>query len=553
MSQSSDRPYFQPSLRDKFTRGDAFGDDRVHVALEGLSLGEHWTTQGLLDQARFLVDYSSDPKRHAAWLMALSACTANDETTGNDLSLAIDRGLALDEAARIAVFSNSGAAAIALAARGVDWSTQKILPIVARFANDPAIADQPNQALIEHAMRPAHAAGRYQTIVEPVLAIEVALRWHRAFFERTPGFLEGIVQAGVALDTRINTHALGLESGSAALLSLCIANRALDFITPRVDGSLDQDTLDEALLACAMTCGLATGEGTKEFEVLVGKLEKLGANRDRSFQFSPIALEALDVLPGMDMPEGSPPAGSASARQWFTHTALLNQDIGEQDITWMLGPRPFRGAPGWGRWALLAYEAQMEDKPAPPVAHELLVGLLDCDPMPADAFRQLLRIASINVSDSRHATGPVLLDACLASRHFDAMKGQVPVSGFMDMIKDVFEIPKDWPKRDIPALAVSRGFAINIWRHPRLMRLAQVLPEEDLARFKQTLPLFLSALEVCFPATEDSQDPSKLSFTDLKRHRAMPSNQEAAQLAFSDLMASLRHAISPSSRARRSL
>lgn len=546
MSTFINRPYFPPSLAQSFRPGARSDDDAPAARdIEGLALGEHWTTEGILSQARFLADYSADPKRHAAWLLALSACTANDQTTHEDMARAIDRGLTIEDASRIAVLTNSGAGAVALASLGVDWSTQRILPQVPRFANDAGVLDQPSQALIEHYMDPNRAKARYQTSATPVLAVEVALRHRSATMVRANGFLHGVLQSGLGLDTPIKTHALGLQSGHAKWLSTCIANRAINLVLPFVDDRLHQDTIDEALLACAMSYEfISQADDVKKMWKLADRLLELGADRDRLFSFSPAAMEALGENPEVSV---------SSARQWFIHGALLQGETA--DVEKARGPLPLPPAPGtsWGQWGLQAvHEVWTSGQTGDPHNQALLVDLLDHDPVPQEQFNQALSTGLSDMAHTNHAITPMSLDACLASKKFDLLGGSMSPADFSSMIKQLVDANDTWPVAAQPEKAVTREMAIRLWRHPRLTRLTALLTQDDRARFQSNIAPFLSALESCFPASEDAKG-SSLRVDDIKRHRQAPANQAAAQLAFSDFLVAFESDLSPKPRARRTL
>ena len=259
------RPYFTPKIDTP--------QDPVLRDVGAVARGELWTRQGLIRQAGYLGEYTKDPKRQAAWLIGLAGCVANDDSTPVLMGQAIEQGLPLEDAAHMAVFSDSRAAAIALARMGVDWSTQLIMPYQDKLAGPSAQMDQPVEVFMEHAIDPSRAR-RYETIIRPMAALDVALLITQSD-KRTSGFLQGVVDAGVDPQALVPTHALGLASSQAKLLSMAIANRAWPLVKQWMQQPLAQGTLDEALLACAMvhkSCKDDAVQDRLEWEFVVGNL-----------------------------------------------------------------------------------------------------------------------------------------------------------------------------------------------------------------------------------------------------------------------------------------
>lgn len=251
----------------------------------GGALGEMWTQDGILNQALFLGEYAKDRAYQSAWFLGVSACMSDDVHTLPRLKEAMVQGLRMDDACQIALSLNSEKGALALTHLGVDWSTQTLLPVPRRFSGDKGELAIPNGALIDaHIEGDTRASHRYRSYIEPVNALDMAALHQRS------NFLQGIIEGGLDVHTRVSSLAMGLSSGTVGFLPLLIINGHWALVDGVLENhELDQSQLDESLLALSMRKHIGFDGPNHQDQILLMRLMEMGASLDAVHQFSDAA------------------------------------------------------------------------------------------------------------------------------------------------------------------------------------------------------------------------------------------------------------------------
>ena len=504
--------------------------------LVGVELGEQWTYQGMTQQGVYLAQYTKSPKRQAAWLLGLSACIADDESTLPRMKEALASGLPVEHAVAAAIASNSRAGAQALSQLGVDWSTQLVVPTQSRWANDDKNIDQPNQALIESFIEPERGGQRFRMDVVPHNALDEAI------FHGATHFMEGVLESSVGASLEIQTPALGLATGRAKLLSLLIINRHWDLANSMIDE--DPDTLDEALLACAMCAFLEfpQEDRLRQGYLALDLIEK-GANPDRIYEFG------LEAALGFENSYASPldykkGVGLLTARQWAISGALVNEQDGvramEQAFMTKLPAAPISTGqwsddnmalpPSWLQWAMCMTRSS-RDWPGSASTDTLRI-LIDSQPPTQEEMAWLL---DVSLSHASH-DGWKAFDALTHSQGFPLVKGTMDRPTIANIIMKACEGNPLGPR-------VKK----ELWFNPRLEKLVQLMPEEDVKLWEASSENWLRALR--------NDQPVKVEDDDVFRptKRRTPQEEEVIALTFKSSMEAFTSRSAAVPRPRRSL
>jgi hypothetical protein len=457
-----------------------------HKELVGVELGEQWTYQGVIQQGIYLAEYTKSPKRQAAWLLGLSACIADDETTFPRMSEAIAAGLPLLHACSIAVMSNSRQGAKALVQLGVNWSTQTIVPTQERWANDDKNIDQPNAALIESVIEPERALGRFRKDVPLQNALDAAI------LNKRSNFIEGALEGGLNGSIQLPSSCLGLESDRVRVLSLLIANGLWDLAVSAINE--DQDTLDEALLACAMCCTveLSTEDRMRQGHLALDLIAK-GANPDRPFTFG---LEASRPFENgfaslMDYENAT---GSITARQWAISGALFHEQDGVRAIEQAFMTRlPSLSPPDklrhgdvepmpalWPFWAMCMSRSSKDYDDNGASANTLRI-LLDERPLSMEHAAAFLKMAL----DQAQNDGWKSFDGFRQSKAFDLVKGSVSREQVVELISDA-----------CGSNPLNPSICKLLWSNPRLDNLIDLMPEADGALWHVSFENWLRTVRI---------------------------------------------------------
>jgi hypothetical protein len=412
-----------------FEQGHSSFRSKQEITLRGVEMGINWTRQGILKQALYLAEYSGDRKNQSAWLLGLSGCVANDDSTIDWLVMARKAGLSDMDMARVAVHTNSIEGAKAMASMGVDWATHVMMRPMETWANDNQNMSQPNEALIEAMIDPDRARSRFSAILPLHSTLEMAL------LSRKMKFLEGVLQAGLDPEMMIDTGTLGMLDNRASLLGCAAAHAGFEFITQafRIKPKMSQETLDQMLLGVAMFLSqehINKDEG-KAMDKLAVKLLKLGANPDREFDFGwDATVQLIDDYP-YDR------KSKASTREWMTLAGIskglppkMEQLLFEQ--SWPIHKD--------GAWGVVGC-ARIKDFGGQ--GHQFLVKLIEKDP-PSDD--QLLEMLSQGFQLGTHDQQWELFDALLeaAGARQTQVSCEAVISMTRQMVVDIHKMGEEW-------------------------------------------------------------------------------------------------------------
>lgn len=344
--RDTDPPYFQPqySHRNVDAKGKIIRDELPQKTMVGPEIGEDWTRQFISTQAAFLQRHGQNGPLNAAWFLALAAASANNDTSPALLEQACAQGLPDEEVFRIGASLDSDQCARFLVGRNIDWSSFYVQPEIGAEIGHNSNATMASNDLIAHLIYPKEGARK--KVVNLNNALEVLLRVHEHALPVK--FIESVLESGqVNAGTRMKTYALGLEDGKATWVSLAIANGKPKIAAMLLSKSkeVSQDTLDEALLAIAMTFmrDRLMSDEKKALEKLAKNLVSMGANPDRDFE---LGVSAYHSLHGWNRDAKNPLLGST--RQWALAACLQNtQAAAFQKVMF---PSPWPKIPGKGSW-----------------------------------------------------------------------------------------------------------------------------------------------------------------------------------------------------------
>lgn len=506
-----------------------------HKELVGTELGEQWTYQGMIQQGIYLAQYTKSTKRQAAWLLGLSACIANDETTFSRLSDALAAGLPLMHACSIAVMSDSLHGAKALVQLGVDWSTQAIIPTQARWANDDKNIDQPNAALVEGFLEPERAMGRFRKEFPLQNALDAAI------MNGASKFVAGVLEGGLTGNTQVTSSCLGLDNGQVRLLSLLIVNGHWNLAASVIND--DQDTLDEALLACAMCCTieLPTEDRLRQGQLALDLIAR-GANPDKPFIFGLEAIRPFETGYSSPMDHANA-TGWATARQWAISGALFNELDGARILehafmTRMPPPPPpdersecwsdITPVPAlWPFWAISMSRSSKSYDDNGAAAKTLQI-LLDNQSLTVEQANLFLGVAL----DQAYHDGWKAFDGLCQSKAFDLVKGSIARERVVGLISNA-----------CGNSPINASVCKELWNHPRLDRLIDLMPEEDSALWHASFENWLRTIRVEIKKDTRGWGSPRLS----------PKEEEIIKLTFQSSMEAFTARTVATPRARRTL
>lgn len=513
-----------------------------------LARGEIMTREGIIRQAGFMAEYTHQPQRQAAWLVGLAACTGNDAATPFLMDQALAMGLAVEDAAHLAVFSDSRVAAKHLTTRGVDWADQMIVPHQGKSGAPSPRIDAPVEVFMEHAIDPARAAQRYDTSIRLVSALDVGLSLASIHPGRTSGFLQGVIETGVDPQSRVVSDALGLASGTVSVLSLLIANCSWGLARQCMQSPLSPATRDEALLACAMLHQHLEEnhrEDRMEWEFVVGQLRLQGANVDAVFEFRNDVAERLHGYVG---PRDSRRYGTA--RQWFLDGVLCQPvlDSGKWQPWFCPLPLPDSASQAhppaheyWCEWFNHAWFRNPNATSENPSASRLMGQLLDADAVDPSRARDVLDLAV----ETCAADCPALFDALLSTPGLDLV-GNFSRSQFTELLRAALGAIDGEPWAE----TLNEDAIERIWRHPRLNAMTALLNAEDAQLFTQQVAPFLAMLDKLWPAQAPIED---LMATRPPKSTRTSEEDQALALSLDAAMCGFEQGVAPSNRPRRSL
>lgn len=288
----------------------------------GKQLGTLWTQHIISRQNSFLLEYGDNPQAQGAWALALAACNFNNEQTAPLLKQAVALGAQADDVIRLVLQTQSTVGISALKEIGVDVfhdQMRKDIGYMGRHS-DPA---EPLEILLESYCYPDRA-GRYQRTLDQSPIWEVALN-----LRSTPCLMAMIDQSEFSPDQRLPSRTLNLRDRQSSLLASAIGYGNMEVALAILEKTNpNQDTLDEAILACAQVHNelYDIKDNLKLYQKVIALLGEKGANPTRPWELRADGLLASQLYDRSTIQqqqydryyqekEGSPLA--VSAQQWI--------------------------------------------------------------------------------------------------------------------------------------------------------------------------------------------------------------------------------------------
>lgn len=288
--------------------------------------------------------------------------------------------------------------------------------------------------------------------------------------------VEVFLEKGALPSDRLDTGAMGLFGQKASVFSLLIFGQHWELAKNCIQSfTFDQDTLDEALLACAISANIHIPRESRIKQAhLALDLIALGANPDRMFEFHHKILEMVHTW-CTDPLDDTPESGKVSARHWaIAGSLLLNQDgVRAMEQAFMVNLPAFnlpasKRAGGeicahertWAQWSMnLTRDCSDSDEYR--YSSEVITRLLDNQPHSHEVILDLTRRA-LNESSR---DGWRAFDGISNSKSYQNVSGSLSKEEFLSMLNI---------QRNNSVVELRR--AKDLWLHPRLEKLVQLLP-----------------------------------------------------------------------------
>lgn len=303
--------------------------------------------------------------------------------------------------------------------------------------------------------------------------------------------VEDFLKEGALPSDRLDTGAMGLFGQKASVLSLMIFGQHWKLAKNCIYRfTFDQDTLDEALLACAISANIHIPRENRIKQAhLALDLIALGANADRMFEFHNETLNMVSTW-CTDPLDDTPESGKVSARHWaIAGSLLLNQDgVCAMEQAFMVNLPAFNlpiskrsrnelcaHERTWAQWAMnLTRDCSQSDEYR--YSSEVITRLLDNQPHSHEVILNLTRRA-LNESGR---DGWRAFDGVSNSKGYQNVSGSLSKEEFLSMLNI---------QRNRGVLELGR--AKDLWLHPRLGKLVALLPPLERASWQASFENWL--------------------------------------------------------------